>query len=121
MKTLSHMAAVGLAALTVSFAWSGAALPVRAGDRDKARAQADRALREGEFESAERQYRELIAKDAKDEAARLGLSYALLKQRHLRDGCHLCRQQQTTITSSEKERLPGCVAPTICARSCCSA
>ena len=85
MKTLSHMAAVGLAALTVSFAWSGAALPVRAGDRDKARAQADRALREGEFESAERQYRELIAKDAKDEAARLGLSYALLKQRHLRD------------------------------------
>ena len=85
MKKLSHKAAVTLAALTICLAWAGACVAVRAGDRDKARAQADRALREGEFESAERQYRELIAKDAKDEAARLGLSYALLKQRHLRD------------------------------------
>src|ERR1041384_2716846 len=85
MKKLSHKAAVALAALTVCFAWSGADVAVRAGDRDKARAQADRALREGEFESAEKQYREFIAKDAKDEAARLGLSYALLKQRRWRD------------------------------------
>src|SRR5437868_10125319 len=85
MKKLSHKAAVTLAALTICLAWAGACVAVRAGDRDKARAQADRALREGEFESAEKQYRELIAKDAKDEAARLGLSYALLKQRRLRD------------------------------------
>jgi tetratricopeptide (TPR) repeat protein len=51
----------------------------------KQRARAEKALREGEFASAEKLYRELVEKDPKDAAARLGLSYAQLKQRNLRD------------------------------------
>jgi predicted aspartyl protease/Flp pilus assembly protein TadD len=48
---------------------------------DKARARAERAIREGDFEEAEKLYRELLVKDQKDTSARLGLSLALLKQR----------------------------------------
>lgn len=51
----------------------------------KQRARAEKALREGEFESAEKIFRELVEKDPKDLQARLGLSYAQLKQRNLRD------------------------------------
>ena len=51
----------------------------------KSRRQADKALREGEYEVAEKKYRELLAKDSKDHAARLGLSLALLKRRMLQD------------------------------------
>jgi tetratricopeptide (TPR) repeat protein len=50
---------------------------------DKPLAQADRALRQGEYERAEQIYRELLSKDAHDNQARLGLSFALLKQRDL--------------------------------------
>ncbi|MDT5295951.1 MAG: hypothetical protein QOJ76_2831, partial [Acidobacteriota bacterium] len=48
---------------------------------DKARARAERAVRDGDFEVAEKLFRELVAKDPRDAAARLGLSRALLKQR----------------------------------------
>ncbi|HEY0080379.1 MAG TPA: aspartyl protease family protein [Pyrinomonadaceae bacterium] len=48
---------------------------------DKERQRAERASREGEFELAEKLYREMLAKNARDLQARLGLSYALLKQR----------------------------------------
>jgi predicted aspartyl protease len=51
----------------------------------KQRERARRALREGEFEVAEKIYRELIERDPKDLPARLGLSFAQLKQRNLRD------------------------------------
>lgn len=87
MKKLSRTLAVGWAAWMICLLGAGACVPAAyaSGARDKARAQADRALKEGEFEAAEKQYRELIAKDAKDENARLGLSYALLKQRRLND------------------------------------
>jgi predicted aspartyl protease/Flp pilus assembly protein TadD len=51
----------------------------------KERERAERALREGEFEEAEKLYRGLVEKDVKDISARLGLSYAQLKQRNLRD------------------------------------
>lgn len=47
----------------------------------KARERAERAMRDGQFSEAEGLYRELVAKDARDAAARLGLSLALLKQR----------------------------------------
>src|SRR5947207_12644742 len=52
---------------------------------DKTHSRAERALREGEFELAAQLFRELIAKDAHDNAARLGLSYTLLKLRKLTD------------------------------------
>src|ERR1051325_5554611 len=52
---------------------------------DKAHARANEALRSGDYESAEKQFREALAKDAHDKEARLGLSYVLLKQRMLQD------------------------------------
>ncbi len=52
---------------------------------DKVRSRAERALREGEFELAEKLFRELITKNAHDTDARLGLSFTLLKQRNLLD------------------------------------
>ncbi len=58
------------------------AVPV---DHDKTRARALKALRSGDFERAEKIYRELLEKDDKDLDARLGLSHALLKQRRLQD------------------------------------
>jgi predicted aspartyl protease/Flp pilus assembly protein TadD len=65
--------------LTVSF-FSPVAL---AGD--KTRSRAERALREGEYQLAEKLFREVLARDARDNVARLGLSYTLLKQRRLQD------------------------------------
>ena len=74
------VAAISFCAALVCAA-PGAAL---AGDA-KARARGERALRSGEFETAEKIFREVLAKDPKDVAARLGLSHALLKQRKARD------------------------------------
>ena len=84
MNRVLRLAAFGLA---VSFAL-GALGGAEASARDKQQRERDRArraLREGEFEAAERMYRELVERDAKDLSARLGLSYAQLKQRNLRD------------------------------------
>ena len=79
MKRVLRLAAFGLA---VSFALGATA---SAAGGDKKREKARRALREGEFEVAERMYREMVEDDAKDLPARLGLSYAQFKQRNLRD------------------------------------
>ncbi|MCA1591327.1 MAG: aspartyl protease family protein [Acidobacteria bacterium] len=56
-----------------------------AGEGDKTRGRADHALRAGDFEDAEKIYRELLAKHPQDVAVRLGLSHALLKQRKIQD------------------------------------
>src|ERR1044072_4232838 len=55
--------------------------PATSASDEKARARAERATREGEFETAEKIYRELLTKEPRDSALRLGLSRALLKQR----------------------------------------
>ena len=52
---------------------------------DKSRGRAERALRQGEYQVAEKLFREVLEKNARDHAARLGLSYALLKMRRLQD------------------------------------
>src|SRR5437763_3260423 len=71
-------------ALTICAALTlGTATTALAGD--KTRSRAERALREGEFELGAQLFREMIAKDAHDNAARLGLSYTLLKLRRLAD------------------------------------
>src|SRR5947207_14744022 len=54
-------------------------------DNEKARNRAEKALRAGDFERAEVLYREVLSKDDHDNAARLGLSRALLKLRRLQD------------------------------------
>lgn len=76
--------AVGIvAAVVICLA---AAMPTASAVLDsKSRRQAAKALREGEFEVAEKKYRDLIAKDSKDHEARLGLSFTLLKRRMLQD------------------------------------
>ncbi len=51
----------------------------------KTRQRAERSLNDGDFEGAEKLYRAMLAKSAHDHQARLGLSFALLKQRHLQD------------------------------------
>lgn len=88
MKRLSPTAVVVLAALVCVAA---TAAVVEASD-DKARARAERATREGEYETAEKIYRDLVTKHPRDSAARLGLSRALLKQRkHLEAYDHAAR------------------------------
>lgn len=77
-----RLAAEFLAAFVICLAFVG---PVNAVGEKKARSRADRALRDGDFESAEKMFRDLLAKDARDKDARLGLSFALLKQRHLQE------------------------------------
>jgi predicted aspartyl protease/Flp pilus assembly protein TadD len=47
--------------------------------------RAEKALRDGDFDLAEKSFRELLSKDIHDEDARLGLSFTLLKQRRLKD------------------------------------
>ena len=69
-------AAVVLAALGVIGATSASGASAASGG--KARERAERAMKAGEFAEAEGLYRELVAKDARDAQARLGLSLALL-------------------------------------------
>lgn len=52
---------------------------------DKERSRAERAVRAGDFEEAEKLYRHMLSKKEKDVAARLGLSFVLLKQRRNRE------------------------------------
>jgi len=76
----------------------------------KALRRADRALRDGEYEIAEKMFRELLAKDAHDNSARLGLSFALLKQRLLQDAYdHAARVVLADPLSSRAHALLGAV------------
>src|SRR5688572_13272941 len=63
--------------------FSGSASVALAGDKTLNRAE--RALREGEYELAEKLFRDVLSKDSHNNAARLGLSYTLLKLRLLSD------------------------------------
>jgi predicted aspartyl protease/Flp pilus assembly protein TadD len=84
-RNVIRTTAVGIVtAVVISFV--DAPCPARATAADsKARRQAAKALREGEYKVAEKKFRELLAKDSQDHSARLGLSFALLKQRMLQD------------------------------------
>ncbi|MDT7604504.1 MAG: hypothetical protein QOF61_2501, partial [Acidobacteriota bacterium] len=81
MSRAIRLSVLALAAVVLLTTAGGGAF---AADK-KERARAERALREGEFEVAEKIFRELVEKDVKDLPARLGLSFAQLKQRNLRD------------------------------------
>ena len=59
---------------------------------DKTVKQAQRALRGGEYELAERLFRERLAKNARDVEAQLGLSYTLLKRRKFLGAYESARQ-----------------------------
>ncbi|HEX7998930.1 MAG TPA: aspartyl protease family protein [Pyrinomonadaceae bacterium] len=68
-------------ALSLSVATTANAAP----GSDKTKRKAEKALRGGEYEAAEKLFREVLAKDARDTEARLGLSYTLYKLRNMVD------------------------------------
>lgn len=106
MKRLSPVAVLVLAALALVA--TAAYAPVSFASDSKARARAERATREGEFETAEKIYRELLSKDPRDALARLGLSRVLLKQRrHLEAYDHAARVVAREPESARAHALLG--------------
>lgn len=84
-----------------------AAAPI---DNEKPRSKALKALRAGDFEKAEKIYRDLLVKDEKDLDARLGLSHALLKERRLQDSFdHAARAIASDPLSARAHALLGSV------------
>jgi predicted aspartyl protease len=81
MRKLLVRAVVVAAAFAFIGASSARGATAAAASGGKSRERAERAMKAGEFAEAEGLYRELVAKDARDAPARLGLSLALLKQR----------------------------------------
>ncbi|MEP6569933.1 MAG: aspartyl protease family protein [Acidobacteriota bacterium] len=80
-----------------------------AGD-GKSRQRANDALKHGDYETAEKEFRELLVKDAHDQEARLGLSFALLKQRSLQDAYdHAARVILANPLSARAHALLGSV------------
>jgi predicted aspartyl protease/Flp pilus assembly protein TadD len=77
--------ALGLVIAFVICLGLAAPAPAASLSDNKTRNRAEKAIREGDFELAERILRELLTKDGHDNNARLGLSFALLKQRRLQD------------------------------------
>lgn len=82
MKSALRMLTFILAAMAVVVALS---LPALAESRGKALKRADKEMRAANFTEAEKIYRHLIEKDQADKDARLGLSFALVKQLKLQD------------------------------------
>ena len=77
------MAAFSVAAFVLCFALAGATDIAAAFSDKKAYSKGHKALRKGDYLEAEKIFRDLLNKDAQDVEARLGLSFALLKQRSL--------------------------------------
>src|SRR6266540_3292987 len=73
-----------LAAFAICISLLAAAVAANPSD-DKPRSRAVRALRDGDYQAAEKIFRELLNRNPHDNEARLGLSFALLKQRLLQD------------------------------------
>src|SRR5262245_40101519 len=59
------------------------AVPSNSQASTKAQAKGLKALKKGDYPEAERIFRDLLTKDPRDTEARLGLSFAQLKQRNL--------------------------------------
>ena len=77
-------------------------------DKNKSLKRAEKAVREGDFEQAEKILRERLSKDALDDDARLGLSFALLKQRRLQEAYdHAARVLLSNPTSATAHALLG--------------
>jgi tetratricopeptide (TPR) repeat protein len=83
MSSLRRLTAGVVASFVICLAVAPA-VPA-SGGHGKVRTRADKALRDGDYTAAEKMFRELLGKDAHDNDARLGLSFALLKQRLLQD------------------------------------
>jgi tetratricopeptide (TPR) repeat protein len=107
-KRARFVAAGCLAAIAVFMTVAGRIPSAQASD--KALDRAVRALREGEFDQAEKLFRELLAKNARDKDARLGLSFTLYKKRMLQDAYdHAARVIATDPLSARAHALLGAV------------
>ena len=84
-QRLFRMAAFSVAAFILCFVLSGATQTAAGFVDKKAYNKGYRALRKGDFQEAEKIFRDLLSKDAHDNDARLGLSFTLLKQRNLQN------------------------------------
>jgi len=82
-QRLYRMAAFSVAAFVLCFALAGSSYTAAGFADKKAVNKGYRALRKGDFEQAEKIFRDLLNKDAHDTDARLGLSFTQLKQRSL--------------------------------------
>ena len=80
-KRFRGLAACCLAAFVLSFAFVADNNIALASGKVSLKGQ--KALKKGDYVGAEKIFRELLGKDARDTEARLGLSFALLKQRNL--------------------------------------
>jgi len=80
--SMGTLAVGGLAAFAICLVFIGAP-NVSAATDEKMRNRASKAIRNGDYQTAEKIYRELLGKDSHDNDARLGLSLAQLKQRNL--------------------------------------
>ena len=78
---LRRVAACCLAAFVLSLVMAISNPTVAA--PSKAHIKGQKALKKGDFTGAEKVFREILVKDSRDVDARLGLSFALLKQRNL--------------------------------------
>src|ERR1044071_3212886 len=76
-------AACVVAAFVFCLFATGAAQTAQGAADKKAYNRGYRAVRKGDYTQAEKIFRELVEKDAHDIEARLGLSFALLKQKNL--------------------------------------
>jgi tetratricopeptide (TPR) repeat protein len=79
----SRMAALSVAAFVFCFTLAGSAPDAHGFSDKKAYQKGYKAIRKGDYPEAERIFRDLLGKNAKDIEARLGLSFTLLKQRSL--------------------------------------
>ncbi|HEU4837646.1 MAG TPA: aspartyl protease family protein [Pyrinomonadaceae bacterium] len=82
-KHFPRTAAFSVAAFVLCFAFAGATHIAVAKADKKEHGKGYRALRKGDYEEAEKIFRALVGKDTHDNEARLGLSFALYKQRNL--------------------------------------
>ena len=83
-RCLLRTAACGVAAFMFClFVVAGTAPTAHASSDKKAYSKGYRAVRKGDYEGAEKIFRDLLDKDGHDNEARCGLSFAQLKQRNL--------------------------------------
>ncbi len=106
-RWLPPMAIKLFAGILICLATSASTLALGEG---KTRQRANESLKNGDYETAEKQFRELLVKDSHDKDARLGLSFSLLKQRRLQDAYdHAARVVLSDPLSARAHALLGSV------------
>src|SRR6266566_2264068 len=106
-RSLSTLAVRSFAALAICVLVAAPGFATVSWD-DKFHSRADRALRDGDYEAAEKLFREMLSRNPHDSEARLGLSFALLKQRLLQDAYdHAARVILTNPLSARAHALLG--------------